>query len=68
MAYGISAKLLKGVLFRGGANNSYNRNGVRGNKNPLPQNGLANICVAGFQTAIYLLLYELPTGCAVSLW
>jgi hypothetical protein len=47
-------EVLKGVLFRGGANNSYNRNGVRGNKNPLPQNGLANLCVAGFQTAIYL--------------
>jgi hypothetical protein len=47
-------EVLKGVLFRGGANNSHNRDGVRGNRNPLPKNGLANLCAAGFQTAIYL--------------
>jgi hypothetical protein len=47
-------EVLTGVLFRGGANNSYNRDGVRNNKNPLPQNGLADLCAAGFQTAIYL--------------
>jgi len=47
-------EVLKGVLFRGGANNSHNREGARANRNPLPKNGLANLCGAGFHTAIYL--------------
>ena len=47
-------EVLNGVLFRGGANNSYNRDGLRRNKNPLPKNGLADLCAGGFQTAIYL--------------
>jgi hypothetical protein len=47
-------EVLNGVLFRGGANNSHNRDGARDNRNPLPQNGLADLCGAGFQTAIYL--------------
>jgi hypothetical protein len=47
-------EVLNGVLFRGGANNSHNRDGARDNRNPLPNNGLAGLCSAGFQTAIYL--------------
>jgi len=47
-------EVLRGVLFRGGANNSHNRDGVSPNKNPLPKNGLLSLCTAGFQTAIYL--------------
>jgi hypothetical protein len=47
-------EVLNGVLFRGGANNSRNRDGARDNRNPLPNNGLADLCAAGFQTAIYL--------------
>jgi len=47
-------EVLNGVLFRGGANNKYNRDGIQSNKNPLPKNGLTGLCVAGFQTAIYL--------------
>jgi hypothetical protein len=47
-------EVLKGVLFRGGANNSHNRDGARDNRNPLPKNGLTDLCGAGFQTAIYL--------------
>lgn len=47
-------EVLNGVLYRGGANNSHNRDGARDNRNPLPNNGLAGLCSAGFQTAIYL--------------
>jgi hypothetical protein len=45
--------VLHGVYYRGGANNVYNREGVRDNSNPLPANGLDNLCREGFSTAIY---------------
>lgn len=46
--------VLKGVAYRGGANNLYNRNHKRDNKNPLQNDGLKNLCSEGFQAAIYL--------------
>lgn len=46
--------VLKGVVYRGGANNSYNKFGKRSNTNPLPSKGLENLCKEGFTDAVYL--------------
>jgi hypothetical protein len=46
--------VLQGVLYRGGANNAYNRNGKRNNMNPLTSEGLTNLCEQGFSDAVYL--------------
>jgi hypothetical protein len=46
--------VLNGVAYRGGANNAYNRNGIRNNSNPLPNEGLQNLCEEGFSEAVYL--------------
>jgi hypothetical protein len=46
--------VLHGVYYRGGANNSYNRNAKRSNMNPLPAEGLSNLCKQGFTDALYL--------------
>ena len=47
-------EVLKGILYRGGANNSYNKYGKRNNQNPLPTMGLKNLCNQGFGGAVYL--------------
>lgn len=46
--------VLSGAVYRGGANNAFNRNGVRHNSNPLPTEGLKNLCEEGFDHALYL--------------
>ena len=46
--------VLKGLVFRGGANNKNNKHGKKANGNPLPNVGLRNLCREGFDTAIYL--------------
>lgn len=46
--------VLFGVLYRGGANNYYHRTDARDNRNPLPNDGLENLCQEGFSNAIYL--------------
>ena len=46
--------VLNGVVYRGGANNSYNKYGKRDNRNPLPNVGLENLCKEGFSNAVYL--------------
>lgn len=46
--------VLNGVVYRGGANNAYNKYGKRANQNPLPLIGLKNLCEEGFGTAVYL--------------
>ncbi len=46
--------VLPGVLYRGGANNAYHRDHPRANQNPLPNDGLKNLCDEGFDNAIYL--------------
>ena len=53
--YGLrnSRLLLRNVL-RGGANNYYHRTNPRLNTNPLPEDGLLNLCQEGFTSAIYL--------------
>lgn len=46
--------VLHGVYYRGGANNAYNKKQVRPNQNPLPPDGLHELCSENFGTAIYL--------------
>ncbi|RZA00825.1 MAG: hypothetical protein EOP11_17940, partial [Proteobacteria bacterium] len=46
--------VLNGVYYRGGANNYYHRTNKRGNENPLPNDGLMNLCEEGFTDAVYL--------------
>lgn len=46
--------VLKGVLYRGGGNNYYHREGRRDNMNPLPEDGLLNLCREGFSHGVYL--------------
>lgn len=46
--------VLNGVLYRGGANNYYHRTHRRDNRNPLPLDGLENLCAEGFEQATYL--------------
>lgn len=46
--------VLKGIVYRGGGNNYYHRSQKRGNENPLPEDGLQNLCEEGFSQSIYL--------------
>jgi hypothetical protein len=46
--------VLEGVLYRGGANNSYFHDHPRPNQNPLPTEGLTHLCEEGFENAVYL--------------
>jgi hypothetical protein len=46
--------VLHGVMYRGGANNFYHRQSPRDNQNPLPPDGLENLCQESFGEAIYL--------------
>lgn len=54
--------VLNGVYYRGGANNAYHRSDKRGNQNPLPEDGLLNLCTEGFATAIYLYAANFETA------
>lgn len=45
--------VLNGVYYRGGANNYFNKHKKRANTNPLPKEGLVNLCKAGFTRAVY---------------
>jgi hypothetical protein len=46
--------VLNGVYYRGGANNKFRKEGKRENSNPLPPEGLKNLCQEGFSDAVYL--------------
>jgi hypothetical protein len=46
--------VLTGVVYRGGANNKWHRNDRRDNRNPLPEDGLENLCEEGFGRVYYL--------------
>ncbi len=46
--------ILYGIAYRGGGNNFYHKSNKRDNHNPLPDDGLTNLCVNGFSNAIYL--------------
>ncbi len=46
--------VLHGIAYRGGANNFYHKDSKRDNHNPLPEDGLTNLCKYGFSEAVYL--------------
>lgn len=46
--------ILFGVAYRGGANNFHHKTNKRDNHNPLPEDGLVNLCNQGFSSAVYL--------------
>ncbi|MBI3136105.1 MAG: OmpA family protein [Bacteroidetes bacterium] len=46
--------VLHGVAYRGGANNYYHETEKRDNQNPLPVDGLHNLCEEGFSNSVYL--------------
>lgn len=46
--------VLNGIVYRGGANNYYNKNNKRENENPMPEEGLVNLLNEKFSTVIYL--------------
>jgi outer membrane protein OmpA-like peptidoglycan-associated protein len=46
--------ILHGVAYRGGANNYYHKSAKRHNHNPLPNDGIRNLCNEGFSASIYL--------------
>jgi outer membrane protein OmpA-like peptidoglycan-associated protein len=46
--------ILHGVAYRGGANNYYHLTDKRHNHNPIPLDGMANLCQEGFSRGIYL--------------
>ena len=46
--------ILHGVAYRGGANNYYHVTDKRDNQNPLPFDGMHNLCQEGFSHGIYL--------------
>lgn len=46
--------VLNGIYYRGGANNYYHRTNKRNNMNPIPNDGLQNLCEEGFGKAVYL--------------
>lgn len=46
--------ILHGVAYRGGANNYYHLTDKRNNHNPIPLDGMSNLCEEGFSKGIYL--------------
>lgn len=46
--------ILHGVAYRGGANNYYHETDKRENQNPLPVDGMHNLCKEGFSNGVYL--------------
>lgn len=46
--------ILHGIAYRGGANNYYHKTSKRKNQNPLPDDGLLNLCQEGFSSSVYL--------------
>jgi len=46
--------VLHGVAYRGGANNHYHLTEKRHNHNPIPLDGMHNLCAEGFSNGIYL--------------
>ena len=46
--------ILHGVAYRGGGNNYYHKTNKRKNSNPLPKDGIENLCLEGFSQSVYL--------------
>lgn len=54
--------ILHGVAYRGGGNNYYHNQNKRGNKNPLPNDGLKNLADLKFDAAVYLYTTNFETA------
>ena len=46
--------ILHGVAYRGGSNNYFHKTAKRKNQNPIPQDGMDNLCEEGFSKGVYL--------------
>ena len=46
--------ILHGIAYRGGGNNYYHKTNKRKNQNPLPDDGVINLCQEGFSKSVYL--------------
>lgn len=46
--------ILHGIAYRGGGNNYYHKTDKRKNQNPLPNDGVLNLCQEGFSKSVYL--------------
>lgn len=46
--------ILHGIAYRGGGNNYYHKTDKRKNQNPLPKDGVINLCQEGFSKSVYL--------------
>ncbi|MFD1553083.1 hypothetical protein DNU06_12195 [Putridiphycobacter roseus] len=54
--------ILHGVAYRGGANNYYHLTDKRNNHNPLPNDGMDNLCAEGFSAGVYLYQQNFETA------
>ena len=54
--------ILHGVAYRGGANNYFHKTNKRNNHNPLPNDGIRNLCVEGFSASVYLYRQNFETA------
>lgn len=54
--------ILHGVAYRGGANNFFHKTAKRKNQNPLPNDGVRNLCREGFSNSVYLYRKDFETA------
>ena len=54
--------ILHGVAYRGGANNYFHKENKRHNHNPLPDDGVRNLCQEGFSASVYLYRQNFDTA------
>lgn len=54
--------ILHGVAYRGGANNHFHKTNKRKNQNPLPDDGVRNLCSEGFSASVYLYRQNFDTA------
>lgn len=54
--------ILHGIAYRGGANNYFHKTAKRHNHNPLPDDGVKNLCSEGFSASIYLYRQNFETA------
>ena len=54
MVHEISVRFCMGIAYRGGANNYFHNTAKRRNQNPLPNDGVRNLCEEGFSASVYL--------------
>lgn len=54
--------ILHGIAYRGGANNYFHKTAKRKNQNPLPNDGIRNLCQEGFSNSVYLYRREFESA------